>query len=78
MLFVYDITYFLYLMTSIYFVFWFSAEKSLRNTLAGFENAYLSRSLSRLFDPINLVFASNVGSLPSTEEMENIGKTLSR
>lgn len=36
----------------------FDPETALRATLAPFENAYLSRSLSRLFDPINLMFTS--------------------
>ena len=33
--------------------------QSFRETLADFERAYLSRSLSRLFDPVNLMFATN-------------------
>ncbi len=55
-----------------------SAEKALRETLCQFENAYLSRSLSRLFDPINLVFASNTASPPTPDEVDNIVKTISR
>lgn len=56
----------------------YSSEKALRETLALFENAYLSRSLSRLFDPINLVFTSNSTNPPTSEEVDNIVKTISR
>ena len=31
---------------------------SLRNVLVTFERQYLSRSLSRLFDPVNLMFVA--------------------
>ena len=52
----------------------FSAPTSLLNFLVKFENAYLSRSLSRLFDPIELAFsASNV---PNAEEVANIVRTM--
>ncbi|XP_055958266.1 conserved oligomeric Golgi complex subunit 5 [Patella vulgata] len=53
----------------------YDSEKALRNTLSKFETAYLSKSLSRLFDPINLVFSSNQNP-PTTEEVENIIKTI--
>ena len=56
----------------------FSSEKALRETLTDFENAYLSRSLSRLFDPINLVFTSSNCDPPTPEEVDNIVKTISR
>ncbi|KAK7101689.1 conserved oligomeric Golgi complex subunit 5-like isoform X2 [Littorina saxatilis] len=55
----------------------YDSEKALRDTLADFETAYLSRSLSRLFDPINLVFTSNNCDPPISEEVENIVKTIS-
>ena len=35
-----------------------SSSRVLRECLSDFERAYLSRSLSRLFDPVNLMFAS--------------------
>lgn len=59
-------------------MFIYSSEKALRETLASFENAYLSRSLSRLFDPINLVFTSATSNPPTCEEVDNIVKTVSR
>ena len=59
-------------------VWLFSSEKALRETLTEFENAYLSRSLSRLFDPINLVFTSSNCDPPTSEEVDNIVKTISR
>ena len=43
-----------------------------------FEKAYLSKSLSRLFDPINLVFSANTANTPTKDEMVNIVKTISR
>nr|KAG5691678.1 hypothetical protein BaRGS_014133 [Batillaria attramentaria] len=55
----------------------YDSEKALRDSLGDFENAYLSRSLSRLFDPINLVFTSSTCDPPTTEEVENIVKTIS-
>ncbi|XP_041349093.1 conserved oligomeric Golgi complex subunit 5-like [Gigantopelta aegis] len=55
----------------------YDSEAALRETLCSFENAYLSRSLSRLFDPINLVFASGSSNPPTSEEVENIVKTIS-
>jgi hypothetical protein len=55
-----------------------SSEKALRDTLGDFETAYLSRSLSRLFDPINLVFMSNTSDPPTSEEVSNMVKVISR
>lgn len=55
----------------------YDSEKALRDTLAGFETAYLSRSLSRLFDPINLVFTSGSLNPPTSEEVDSIVKTIS-
>ncbi|GFO07452.1 conserved oligomeric Golgi complex subunit 5 [Plakobranchus ocellatus] len=55
----------------------YDSEKALRETLATFERAYLSRSLSRLFDPINLVFTSSASNAPTQEEVDNIVKTIS-
>lgn len=54
----------------------YSSEKALRDTLTKFENAYLSKSLSRLFDPINLAFST--GNPPTTQEVETIVKTIAR
>lgn len=55
-----------------------SPEKALKESLFVFETAYLSRSLSRLFDPINLVFPSGAAYPPSESEVENIAKTIQR
>nr|CAB3232560.1 conserved oligomeric Golgi complex subunit 5 [Phallusia mammillata] len=55
----------------------YNAEAALKSTLKTFENAYLQRSLSRLFDPINLVFPSGGRSPPSKEELDAIVKTIS-
>ena len=55
-----------------------SPEQALKNSLTPFENAYLSRSLSRLFDPINLVFPSGARNPPSKEELSSIAKTIGR
>lgn len=54
-----------------------SSEKALRETLTNFETAYLSKSLSRLFDPINLAFSTASFSPPTTEEVDSIVKTIS-
>lgn len=53
-----------------------SPEELLKYSLSGFENAYLSRSLSRLFDPINLVFPAGAQAPPSKEEVAGIVKTI--
>ena len=45
-------------------------EESLRESLSQFEHAYLARSLSRLFDPINLMFSGQ--GQPSLEEINTI------
>jgi hypothetical protein len=55
-----------------------SAEKALRDTLSQFETAYLSKSLSRLIDPINLVFSSNSANPPTDDEIEGIVRVISR
>ncbi|EFX61086.1 hypothetical protein DAPPUDRAFT_274663, partial [Daphnia pulex] len=54
-----------------------SAETALRRSLVTFQKAYLSRSLSRLFDPVILMFSSggNEG-LPSTDECDNLIKII--
>ena len=53
-----------------------SAEGSLKRCLAVFEQAYLSKSLSRLFDPINLVFTGGSSNTPTKEELAGIVKTI--
>jgi hypothetical protein len=63
-----------YLSTSIFY----SPEKALRSSLHQFESAYLSKSLSRLFDPINLVLSSSSANPPTLSEIENISRTISR
>jgi len=45
-------------------------EDNLRESLIQFENAYLARSLSRLFDPVNLMFGGS--GIPSVEEVKNL------
>ena len=54
-----------------------SVEGSLKRCLAVFEQAYLSKSLSRLFDPINLVFSSGSTHTPTGDELSGIVKTIS-
>ena len=55
-----------------------SGESALRDTLSQFETAYLSKSLSRLIDPINLVFSSSLASPPTDDEIDGIVKVISR
>ena len=61
-----------------FWYFYLSPEQALKKSLAPFETAYLSRSLSRLFDPINLVFPSGARNPPSKEELTSIAKTIGR
>jgi len=56
----------------------YSGENALRDTLSQFETAYLSKSLSRLIDPINLVFSSSSASPPTDDEIDGIVKVISR
>jgi len=49
--------------------------EDLRMSLEQFEHAYLARSLSRLFDPVNLMFTGK--GIPSQEEVGSIFATLS-
>lgn len=65
-------------MQNLFLFFVSSLEKALKNSLQPYEAAYLSRSLSRLFDPINLVFPQGGHSPPSTDEMDSIIKTIAR
>ncbi|KAM4748513.1 conserved oligomeric Golgi complex subunit 5 [Rhinophrynus dorsalis] len=51
-------------------------EKMLKDSLQPYEAAYLSKSLSRLFDPINLVFPPGGRNPPSTDELDSIIKTI--
>lgn len=55
----------------------FNPELALKQSLRSFETAYLQRSLSRLFDPVNLVFPPGAKNPPSDEEVEAIIKTIS-
>lgn len=50
-------------------------DAQLRQTLAPFERAYLSRSLSRLFDPVNLLFTA--GDVPTEAELLQVFKGVS-
>ncbi|XP_043213901.1 conserved oligomeric Golgi complex subunit 5-like isoform X1 [Amphibalanus amphitrite] len=52
----------------------FNPESSLREALAPFERAYLSRSLSRLFDPVNLMFSAET--VPAREEIDAVVRTV--
>ncbi|XP_012576384.1 PREDICTED: conserved oligomeric Golgi complex subunit 5 isoform X2 [Condylura cristata] len=54
----------------------YDPEKALKDSLQPFEAAYLSKSLSRLFDPINLVFPPGGRNPPSADELEGIIKTI--
>ncbi|XP_018424525.1 PREDICTED: conserved oligomeric Golgi complex subunit 5 isoform X2 [Nanorana parkeri] len=51
-------------------------EKTLKDSLQPYEAAYLSKSLSRLFDPINLVFPPGGRNPPSPDELDSIIKTI--
>ncbi|XP_032445981.1 conserved oligomeric Golgi complex subunit 5 isoform X2 [Xiphophorus hellerii] len=55
----------------------YNPEKALKDSLQPYEAAYLSKSLSRLFDPINLVFPMGGRNPPSNDELESIIKTIS-
>ncbi|XP_051890018.1 conserved oligomeric Golgi complex subunit 5 isoform X2 [Pristis pectinata] len=54
----------------------YDPEKALKDSLQFYESAYLSKSLSRLFDPINLVFPPGGRNPPSNDELESIIKTI--
>ncbi|XP_025031973.1 conserved oligomeric Golgi complex subunit 5 isoform X2 [Python bivittatus] len=54
----------------------YDPEKALKNSLQPYEAAYLSKSLSRLFDPINLVFPPGGRNPPSADELDSIIKTI--
>ncbi|KAM8885049.1 conserved oligomeric Golgi complex subunit 5 isoform 1-T2 [Synchiropus picturatus] len=55
----------------------YNPEKALKDSLQRYEAAYLSKSLSRLFDPINLVFPMGGRNPPSNDELDSIIKTIS-
>ncbi|XP_037098459.1 conserved oligomeric Golgi complex subunit 5 isoform X1 [Syngnathus acus] len=55
----------------------YNPERALKDSLQPYEAAYLSKSLSRLFDPINLVFPMGGRNPPSNDELESIIKTIS-
>ena len=46
----------------------------LRDVIIAYERQYLSRSLSRLFDPVNLMFAA--GDSPKQDELEEVFKAI--
>uniref|UniRef100_A0A8C7G911 Conserved oligomeric Golgi complex subunit 5 n=1 Tax=Oncorhynchus kisutch TaxID=8019 RepID=A0A8C7G911_ONCKI len=54
----------------------YDPEKALKDSLQPYEAAYLSKSLSRLFDPINLVFPMGGRNPPSHDELDSIIKTI--
>ncbi|XP_072509157.1 conserved oligomeric Golgi complex subunit 5 isoform X1 [Notamacropus eugenii] len=54
----------------------YDPEKALKDSLQPYEAAYLSKSLSRLFDPINLVFPPGGRNPPSPDELDSIIKTI--
>ncbi|CAG0914063.1 unnamed protein product [Notodromas monacha] len=54
----------------------FEPEKALRMVLQPFETAYLSRSLSRLFDPVNLMFDGLSDSAPKKDEVNGCVKAI--
>ncbi|CAL8405484.1 unnamed protein product [Arctogadus glacialis] len=55
----------------------YNPEKALKDSLLPYEAAYLSKSLSRLFDPINLVFPVGGQAPPSPDELDSIIRTIS-
>lgn len=55
----------------------FDPEVALQNSLLPLEKAYISRSLSRLFDAVNLMF-STPGMAPSKDEIAILLKTITR
>ncbi|KAI9523839.1 Conserved oligomeric Golgi complex subunit [Dissostichus eleginoides] len=55
----------------------YNPEKALKDSLQPYEAAYLSKSLSRLFDPINLVLPMGGRNPPSNDELDSIIKTIS-
>ncbi|XP_031695537.1 conserved oligomeric Golgi complex subunit 5-like [Anarrhichthys ocellatus] len=55
----------------------YNPEKALKDSLQPYEAAYLSKSLSRLFDPINLVFPMGGRNPASNDELDSIIKTIS-
>ncbi|XP_075849867.1 conserved oligomeric Golgi complex subunit 5-like [Microcebus murinus] len=54
----------------------YDPEKALKDSLQPYEAAYLSKSLSQLFDPINLVFPPGGRNPPSSDELDGIIKTI--
>lgn len=60
------------------FLLLLSPEIALKDSLQPYEAAYLSKSLSRLFDPINLVFPPGGRNPPSSDELDSIIKTIAR
>uniref|UniRef100_A0A8C3WP07 Conserved oligomeric Golgi complex subunit 5 n=1 Tax=Catagonus wagneri TaxID=51154 RepID=A0A8C3WP07_9CETA len=54
----------------------YDPEKALKDALQPYEAAYLSKSVSRLLDPINLVFPPGGRNPPSDDELEGIIKTI--
>ncbi|XP_069317811.1 conserved oligomeric Golgi complex subunit 5 isoform X7 [Eulemur rufifrons] len=54
----------------------YDPERALKDSLQPYEAAYLSKSLSRLFDPINLVFPPGGRNPPSSDELDGIIKTI--
>ena len=47
-----------------------------RNILSPFENAYLSRSVSRLLDPVHTMFSG--GAVPGQEDIDSLIRTITR
>ncbi|XP_078409540.1 conserved oligomeric Golgi complex subunit 5 isoform X2 [Cetorhinus maximus] len=54
----------------------YDPEKALKDSVQFYESAYLSKSLSRLFDPVNLVFPPGGRNPPSNDELDTIIKTI--
>ncbi|ESO02463.1 hypothetical protein HELRODRAFT_188714 [Helobdella robusta] len=55
----------------------YDPEKELIDCANQFETTYLSKSLSRLFDPINIVFSSNSSNIPNDNDIEGIVRAIS-
>ena len=51
-------------------------NEELRQVFVNFERQYLSRSLSRLFDPVNLMYVA--GEAPKVEELDQVFRIINR
>lgn len=52
------------------------AQYELRSALQQLETAYLSKSLARMFDAVNLTFSSDQQSAPTRVEVDTVTQTI--